>query len=75
MFGSRAIWATVHDLPEQARGALHFGWRHSQRNISDLEFLQGLARCGLLDKFHYLSTVSGGGYIGSWLIAWIQPWG
>jgi hypothetical protein len=24
----------------------------------------------LLSKFHYLSTVSGGGYIGSWLSAW-----
>jgi len=34
--------------------------------------LQGLARCGLLDKFHYQSTVSGGGYIGSWLSAWIN---
>jgi hypothetical protein len=32
--------------------------------------LQGLARFGLLGKFHYLSTVSGGGYIGSWLTAW-----
>ncbi len=26
----------------------------------------------LLSKFHYLSTVSGGGYIGSWLSAWIS---
>jgi hypothetical protein len=26
----------------------------------------------LLAKFHYLSTVSGGGYIGSWLSAWIS---
>ena len=25
----------------------------------------------LLSKFHYLSTVSGGGYIGSWLSAWV----
>ena len=25
----------------------------------------------LLTKFHYLSTVSGGGYIGSWLSAWL----
>jgi hypothetical protein len=32
--------------------------------------LQGLARFGVLDHFHYLSTVSGGGYIGSWLTAW-----
>lgn len=30
-----------------------------------------LAEAKLLGKFHYLSTVSGGGYIGSWLSAWI----
>jgi hypothetical protein len=36
-----------------------------------LGVVQGLARKGLLDKFHYLSTVSGGGYLGSWLSAWI----
>jgi len=28
------------------------------------------AEDSLLGKFHYLSTVSGGGYIGSWLSAW-----
>src|SRR3954451_16532317 len=32
--------------------------------------LQGLAEHGLLAQFDYLSTVSGGGYIGSWLSAW-----
>lgn len=32
--------------------------------------IQGLARLGILEKFDYLSTVSGGGYIGSWLTAW-----
>src|ERR1700736_6707071 len=31
-----------------------------------LGVLQALARHGLLRHFHYLSTVSGGGYIGSW---------
>ncbi|MGH7232224.1 MAG: patatin-like phospholipase family protein, partial [Nitrospiraceae bacterium] len=36
-----------------------------------LGVLQGLARRGLLDQFHYLSTVSGGGYVGSWLTSWI----
>lgn len=36
-----------------------------------LGILQGLARHNLLDKFHYLSSVSGGGYIASWLSAWI----
>src|SRR6185503_14013132 len=32
--------------------------------------LQGLARHGLLERFDYLSTVSGGGFIGGWLSAW-----
>jgi hypothetical protein len=35
-----------------------------------LGVLQVLARHGLLKQFHYLSTVSGGGYIGGWLSAW-----
>ncbi|HEX4684374.1 MAG TPA: patatin-like phospholipase family protein [Gemmatimonadaceae bacterium] len=33
--------------------------------------VQGLARRGLLSRFDYLSTVSGGGYTGSWLSAWM----
>ncbi|MGZ5436840.1 MAG: patatin-like phospholipase family protein [Pyrinomonadaceae bacterium] len=37
-----------------------------------LGVLQGLAHNKLLDKFAYVSTVSGGGYIGSWLSAWIH---
>jgi hypothetical protein len=35
-----------------------------------LGVIQGLARAGVLGKFDYLSTVSGGGYIGGWLTAW-----
>ncbi|HXE30719.1 MAG TPA: patatin-like phospholipase family protein, partial [Terriglobales bacterium] len=34
--------------------------------------LQRMAEQGLLQQFDYLSTVSGGGYIGGWLTAWIQ---
>ena len=34
--------------------------------------MQGLARYGMLGNFDYLSTVSGGGYLGSWLSAWIH---
>ena len=37
-----------------------------------LGVLQALARANLLTRFHYLSTVSGGGYIGSWLSAWLR---
>jgi len=38
----------------------------------NLGVLQALAKLRLLDQFDYLSTVSGGGYIGSWLQAWIS---
>ena len=34
-----------------------------------LGVLQALARQRVLGRFHYLSTVSGGGYIGAWLTA------
>jgi hypothetical protein len=37
-----------------------------------LGVMQSLAHHGLLKQFDYLSTVSGGGYIGSWLTAWIH---
>ena len=37
-----------------------------------LGVLQGLADRGILSKFDYLSTVSGGGYVGSMLTAWVQ---
>lgn len=36
-----------------------------------LGIVQALAKEGWLEKFDYLSTVSGGGYLGSWLSAWI----
>jgi len=38
----------------------------------NLGVLQGLARIGLVKRFDYLSTVSGGGYIGGWFSAWIK---
>jgi hypothetical protein len=45
-----------------------------------LGVLEGLKRFGLLDRIHYLSTVSGGGYVGAWLSAnckrhpgWLAP--
>ena len=66
-----AIWSTVHELPEK-RAALCISGGGIRSATFGLGILQGLARCGLLDKFHYLSTVSGGGYIGSWLSAWIN---
>src|SRR5215471_8261576 len=32
--------------------------------------IQGLSEEGVLEEFDYLSTVSGGGYIGAWLTSW-----
>ena len=41
-----------------------------------LGLTQGLVRHGVpLKQLHFLSTVSGGGYIGSWLSAWIHRQG
>src|SRR5215471_20404115 len=34
--------------------------------------IQGLVEQGVLEDFDYLSTVSGGGYIGAWLTSWKQ---
>ena len=37
-----------------------------------LGVVQGLAARGILSRFDYLSTVSGGGYTGAMLTAWVQ---
>jgi predicted acylesterase/phospholipase RssA len=61
---------------ERARSAKLLGLALSGGGIRSATFnlgiLQGLARASLLSCFDYLSTVSGGGYIGSWLVAWIK---
>jgi hypothetical protein len=67
----KAIWAAVHALKEK-RAALCLSGGGIRSATFGLGVLQGLARCGLLDRFQYLSTVSGGGYIGGWLSAWIH---
>lgn len=38
----------------------------------NLGVLQALAELNLLNRIDYLSTVSGGGYIGAWLVAWTK---
>src|SRR5215470_9186397 len=58
------------------RAALCFSGGGIRSATFVLGLLQGLAQNGLeLDRFHYVSTVSGGGYIGSWLSAWIHRQG
>ncbi len=67
-------------LPEQLygctlRSALCLSGGGIRSATFNLGILQGLARHGLLEKFDYLSTVSGGGFIGSWLTAWMHRQG
>ncbi|MEY2574356.1 MAG: hypothetical protein QOJ87_2569 [Verrucomicrobiota bacterium] len=64
------------DPIERAHAAQLVGLAFSGGGIRSATFnlgvLQALARLRLLRKFNYLSTVSGGGYIGSWLMAWMK---
>ncbi len=59
----------VHALPD-GQSALCLSGGGIRSAAFCLGVLQGLARRRLLSQFDYLSTVSGGGYIGSWLTAW-----
>jgi hypothetical protein len=55
-----------------ARSALCLSGGGIRSGTFALGVIQSLARRGLLKQFDYLSTVSGGGYIGGWLTAWIH---
>src|SRR5215471_19079407 len=63
------ICALIHT---QKRSALCISGGGIRSGTFALGIVQGLARAGVLEKFDYLSTVSGGGYIGSWLSSWIH---
>ncbi|HYG12083.1 MAG TPA: patatin-like phospholipase family protein [Pyrinomonadaceae bacterium] len=67
----KAIYKAIHEL-EEKRWALCLSGGGIRSATFCLGVLQGLARTRLLGRFDYLSTVSGGGYIGSWLTAWIH---
>src|SRR5882672_9124922 len=57
----------VYSRAHQSRFAgLAFSGGDIRSATFNLGVLQGLAELELLEKFDYLSTVSGGGYIGSW---------
>jgi hypothetical protein len=67
----RAVYARIHEL-ESKRSALCLSGGGIRSASFGLGVIQALARAGVLEKFDYLSTVSGGGYIGGWLTAWMQ---
>lgn len=64
-----------HIFFEANRSALCLSGGGIRSAAFSLGILQGLARLELLGRFNYLSTVSGGGYIGSWLTAWRHRFG
>lgn len=68
----RALYAAIHTKPPSALCLSGGGIRSG---TFALGVLQGLAHLGLLDKFDYLSTVSGGGYTGGWFTAWLHRGG
>jgi hypothetical protein len=69
----------IEALPEHLRQHGHFGIGLSGGGIRsatlNLGILQGLAERGMLPYLDYLSTVSGGGYIGTWLHSVILRYG
>ena len=67
--GFEAAYRAAVQKKEQAALCLSGGGIRSA--AFSLGVLQVLAYRGLLTQFQYLSTVSGGGYIGGWLSRWI----
>jgi hypothetical protein len=66
-----ALYRAIHRL-EPKRSALCLSGGGIRSAAFALGLLQGFARRRILVSFDYLSTVSGGGYTGSWLSAWIK---
>lgn len=67
-----AIADPVQRAQEMELHALAFSGGGIRSATFNLGILQGFAKAGLISRFDYLSTVSGGGYIGSWFVSWIQ---
>jgi hypothetical protein len=63
---AQALYREIHKHPPSALCLSGGGIRSG---TFALGVLQGLAHLGLLGQFDYLSTVSGGGYIGGWFSA------
>jgi len=66
----KAVYKRIHKQ-RPTRSALCLSGGGIRSAIFGLGILQGLAKHELLHNFDYLSTVSGGGYVGGWLTAWI----
>ena len=63
--------ARLHALDEHLTG-ISFSGGGIRSGTFAVGLLQGLSSLGLLRRFDYLSTVSGGGYAGGWLASWLK---
>jgi hypothetical protein len=72
MSGTPALDDIIKILHQRRHAALCLSGGGIRSGTLSLGLIQGFARHNLLKEFDYLSTVSGGGYIGSWLTAWIH---
>ncbi|MDT7602193.1 MAG: hypothetical protein QOF61_190 [Acidobacteriota bacterium] len=68
----KEFYRWLHEDKSRSRSALCLSGGGIRSATFGLGVLQGLARHDLLQQFDYLSTVSGGGYLGGWLSAWIH---
>ncbi|HEX5320030.1 MAG TPA: patatin-like phospholipase family protein [Stellaceae bacterium] len=67
-----ALYRALHEIADNdaPRAALCLSGGGIRSASFALGVIQALQRHGLLFKFHYLSSVSGGGYVAAWLAAW-----
>src|SRR4029077_17283690 len=68
---ARKLYGVLHADPD-GLAAICLSGGGIRSATFNLGILQSLASLGAIDKFHYISTVSGGGYIGGWLSSWIH---
>jgi hypothetical protein len=67
-----ALQSVLEEMHLSRHAALCFSGGGIRSATFGLGIIQSLSKHSLLQKFDYLSTVSGGGYLGSWLSAWIS---
>ncbi|HJQ83781.1 MAG TPA: hypothetical protein VKA21_06890, partial [Candidatus Binatia bacterium] len=71
--GFPALLKQVHAKQDaEPLAALCFSGGGIRSATFNLGVLQGLAERGVLGAFHYLSSVSGGGYVSSWFVGWLR---
>ncbi|HEV8432293.1 MAG TPA: patatin-like phospholipase family protein [Thermoanaerobaculia bacterium] len=69
---NRSVTAALRRMHNEGMAAVCLSGGGIRSATFNLGILQALAKRGVLKHFNYLSTVSGGGYIGAWLSSWMR---